>query len=107
MPLLTEAPWGTSRFGWGRGLLGFLLVFINLDQVTHETRSWSNPADLHKFLQTHTGVYALLALAFPQSGLRLGTFIGWILVKQKARNKNNSLGWVDCSYTGINPGQRY
>lgn len=66
----------------GKGVLELLLGF-------HCPHSWNDSVDLHKLLQTHAGVYALLAFAFLQSGLRLGTFIEWILAKQKARNKNN------------------
>lgn len=95
-----------------QGGLWVPLGFISLDWAANEAEQshrWSNSIDLHKFLQTYAEVYALPAFAFLQSGQGLGTFIGWILGKQKPRNKNNLffLGWADCSHTGTSPGQLY
>lgn len=73
------------------------LCFISHDRSANEaeqSRRWSNPIDLYKFLQTYAKVYALQAFAFLQSGQRLGAFIGWILGKQKPRNKNNLFFWA-------------
>jgi len=85
MSLLTEAPWALADLG-GEGVLGLSLVFTELDQPH---AAGVTPL-IHTNFSRHTGVYALLAFAFLQSGHRLGSFIKWILAKQKARNKNNS-----------------
>lgn len=90
LPETAQALAGLDGQGVSLGSRWFLLSLIKSHMNKATSCSWSNPVDLHKFLQTHAGVYALLAFVFLQSGLRLGTFIGWILAKQEARNKNNS-----------------